>query len=76
MSTPPHGSHIYPCWSSSMSLGGRTYQSCGLGIAIPIKPFWSRFGLFQSHRPYGLPTPSSKQQQCFDYSVLEHQLGW
>ena len=59
-----------------MSLGGRTYQSCGLGIAIPIKPFWSRFGPFQSHRPYGLPTPSSKQQQCFDYSVLEQQLGW
>ena len=24
--------------------------------------------------PYGLPTPSSKQQQCFDYSVLAHDV--
>ena len=23
---------------------------------------------------YGLPTPSSKQQQCFDYSVLAHDV--
>ena len=36
----------------------------------------TRNATLHSETQYGLPTPSSKQQQCFDDSVLANDVMW